>query len=117
MADAPETESPARASPWPVLVAVGLAVAELGVLFGAFPVAVGGVALLGASLAGFAAEGDVASRPRSLLVVAGALGAAGAVVFVATGFRTRGAAVLVGAALLVVLAAVDRFRAGAAAVE
>lgn len=96
------------ASPWPLFVAVGLAVAEAGVLFGVFAVAVAGVCCFGGAVAGLVAESDhVASRPRGLLAVAAPLAVLGGVVVAATTYETRGSAVLVGAGLLVALAAVD----------
>lgn len=99
-------ESPA-ASPWPPLVAVGLAVAEAGVLFGVFAVAVGGVSLFGGAVAGFVTESNHSTRPRALAGTAAVLGSVGALVAVATSYQTRGEAVLVGAGLLVGLAVVD----------
>lgn len=104
--------TPGRASPWPPLIAVGLAVAELGVLFGAFAVAVGGVCCFGGSVAGLVADsGHAGSRARSLVWVALVLGGAGALVVALTSYQVRGLAVLVGAGALVALAAVDRLRA------
>lgn len=101
----------AGASPWPPFVAVGLAVAELGVLLGVFAVAAVGVCCFGASVAGLVAESEhLASRPKALLAVAVPLAALGAVVVAATAYRTRGEAVLVGAGLLVALAVVDAVR-------
>lgn len=101
-------EASARASPWPPLVAVGLAVAEFGVLFGVFAVAVGGVCCFGASVAGLVADSEhVASRPRALVGVALLLGVAGGLVVAATTYQTRGMAVLSGAGLLVALGVID----------
>jgi len=45
-----------RASPWPLFVALGFALSELGVFIGLYPVAVGGILLLGASVAGILRE-------------------------------------------------------------
>lgn len=47
---------PRRASPWPLFVALGFALSELGVFVGLYPVAVGGILLLGASVAGILRE-------------------------------------------------------------
>ena len=67
------------ASPWPVFVAVGLPIAEVGILFGLVPLAVGGLLLFCGSIAGILREnGYVSSTWRglawlSVLVVAGGL--------------------------------------------
>ncbi|MFB6096776.1 MAG: cox cluster protein [Haloferacaceae archaeon] len=60
-----------RASPWPLFVALGLAVGELGILFNLFPVAVGGLLLLCGSVAGMGTESGYASTPWRALVVCG----------------------------------------------
>ena len=73
---------PARkASPWPVFVAVGLAVSEIGVfLDGLYPLAVAGLLLFVGSVAGIVAEAGYVDRPWPLLaglsVVLVVLGAA-----------------------------------------
>lgn len=62
-----------RASPWPLFVALGFALSELGVFIGLYPVAVGGILLLGASVAGILRESRYASdlwRPLAGLGVA-----------------------------------------------
>jgi hypothetical protein len=62
------------ASPWPVFVALGLALSEIGVFIGLFPVAVFGLLLFGGSVAGILTESGYAERPwPTLLVVGGAL--------------------------------------------
>lgn len=69
-----------RASPWPLLIAFGLALSELGVFVGLYPVAVGGLLLLGGSVAGILVESGYAGdlwRPLAGIGVAfGALGVA-----------------------------------------
>lgn len=60
-----------RTSPWPVLVALGLALSELGVFVGLFPVAVVGLVLFGASVAGALAATGYVDRP---LLGTGAIG-------------------------------------------
>lgn len=50
-----------RASPWPVFVAFGLVLSELGVLFGYASVAVGGLALFAASVVGILRESGYAA--------------------------------------------------------
>jgi len=69
-----------RASPWPLFVALGFALSELGVFIGLYPIAVGGILLLGASVAGILRESRYARdlwRPLAALgvvfVVAGTL--------------------------------------------
>jgi hypothetical protein len=62
------------ASPWPVFVALGLALSEIGVFIGLFPVAVFGLILFGGSVAGILTESGYAERPwPTLLGVGGVL--------------------------------------------
>lgn len=59
------------ASPWPLFVALGLPIAELGLLFGIIPLAVGGVILFGGSIAGMLGESGYVETPwRALGVIA-----------------------------------------------
>ncbi|MFB6123731.1 MAG: cox cluster protein [Haloferacaceae archaeon] len=51
------------ASPWPLFVALGIPVAELGVLFDVFPVAVAGLLLFCGSVAGLLRESEYVSSP------------------------------------------------------
>ena len=51
------------ASPWPVFVALGLALSEIGVFIGLFPVAVFGLILFGGSIAGILTESGYVERP------------------------------------------------------
>jgi hypothetical protein len=60
------------ASPWPLLVAVGFALTEVGVFLGLFPIAVGGVLLLGGSVAGILGESGYTRRPWRTLALLGA---------------------------------------------
>lgn len=56
-----------KASPWPVFVALGVVVSEVGVVLGLFPVAVGGLLLFGGTVAGILSEAGYVARPwRSL---------------------------------------------------
>lgn len=113
---------PPASSPWPVFVALGVASAEVGVLFGIVPVAVGGVLLFGGACAGIAREAGLAEGPwRPLLFVGGSIGAASALVWLlrspalapgalaaaarADGIAVR-AAVVLGAAVLLILAGI-----------
>lgn len=64
--------SPGRVSAWPVFVALGLAVAEVGIVMeGLYPLAVAGLLLFIGSVAGIVHEAGYVSRPWTLL---GALG-------------------------------------------
>jgi hypothetical protein len=54
-------------SPWPLIVVLGLVFAELGLLFNVFSVAVGGLLLFVASIAGIILESGYAERPWNLL--------------------------------------------------
>ena len=69
-----------KASPWPVFVALGVVVSEVGVLLGLFPVAVGGLLLFGGTVAAILRESGYVGRPwlalASLGVVLGGLGTA-----------------------------------------
>lgn len=73
-----------RASPWPLFVALGLAVSEVGVLFGLAPIAVGGLLLFGGSVAGIIQEAGYVERPWPLLAGIGVALLAGGALVVAT---------------------------------
>ncbi|WP_222919738.1 hypothetical protein [Natrinema sp. SYSU A 869] len=71
------------AKPWPVLVAVGLVGSEVGIVVDLLPVAVVGLVVFAASVAGILADADYVDRPLALatkfgvaFVVAGAVLAA-----------------------------------------
>lgn len=64
------------ASPWPVFVALGLALSEVGVFIGLFPVAVFGLILFGGSIAGILTESGYVERPWPTLLGVGAVLAA-----------------------------------------
>jgi len=67
-----------RASPWPLFVALGLVVSEVGVFLGLFTVAVFGLVLFGGSIAGILTESGYTSRPwPTLLGFGGVLAVAG----------------------------------------
>jgi hypothetical protein len=69
------------ASPWPMFVAFGLAISEVGVFIGIFPVAVGGLLLFGGSVSGILAEAGYVDTLWTVLQILGAvLVLAGAVV-------------------------------------
>lgn len=66
------TDRVERTSPWPVFVASGLVLSEVGVLFGVIPLAIGGIVLFGGSCAGILDEaGYVASPWRPLPAIGG----------------------------------------------
>ncbi|WP_396610268.1 cox cluster protein [Haloferax sp. S1W] len=92
------------ASPWPVFVALGIPLSELGLLFGIFPLAVGGLLLFCGSIAGMLKEsGYVESTMRSLVVLSVILFAfGGALAFTEISLVTRGYATIAAAALLLV---------------
>lgn len=58
-------------SPWPILVAVGLAGSEIGIVVDLFPVAVAGLVLFAASLAGILAESNHVGNPWRLATSVG----------------------------------------------
>ncbi len=110
-----------KASPWPVFVALGVVVSELGVVFGLFPVTVAGLVLFGGTVAGILTEAEYVSGPRSVLVgvgvllavlgaiaVVGSLGLSGltveALLDPANGFAYRGAAIVAAGAILLAIA-------------
>jgi hypothetical protein len=96
------------ASPWPLFVALGLPIAEVGILFDLFPVAVGGLLLFCGSISGLVDESGYSSSPwRPLVALAAcclAFGAAlvyfDAAVPPAIALDTRGFAVIAAGALL-----------------
>lgn len=68
-----------KASPWPMLVALGFVVSEVGVILGLFPVTVGGLLLFGGTVAGILSESGYVERTWvSLLAFGVFLGAFGA---------------------------------------
>lgn len=105
--------SESTSTPWPLLLAFGIAVAELGVFLGYAVVAVPGVALFGGSLAGAVAEaGYVRSRPQALALSGAALSLLGGVTVLATTLTLRGFSILVGGLVVSTLAVIDAQRSG-----
>lgn len=114
-----------KASAWPVFVALGLPIAEIGVLFGLVPVAVGGLLLFIGSVTGIVQESGYVDRPWNLLVGFGGVLVALGIVLVATqitalstaalgripsnGIALRGASVVVAGVIAVVAGSVGRF--------
>lgn len=106
-----EVAGPERhASPWPLLVALGVVVSELGVLFGVAVVAVAGLLVFVGSVAGVLTEAGYAASPWAPAAVLGlVLVAAGAaLVLVADGVTVRGLSVGTAGAVAVVAAVAGR---------
>jgi len=61
------------ASPWPVFVALGLAISEVGIVVGIFSVAVGGLLLFGGSVAGILKESGYVGQLWGSLLAFGIL--------------------------------------------
>lgn len=73
-----------RSSPWPVLIALGLVVAEVGILFGVALVGIGGLLLFGWSCAALLSDAGVtASGWRAVLATGTVLATAGGIVWAA----------------------------------
>jgi hypothetical protein len=91
------------ASPWPIFIALGIPIAELGIIFDLFPLSVGGLILFCGSVSGILQEaGYVASPWRTLGGFAVFLLAVGAAfTFTDLNLVTRGYAIIVTGALLV----------------
>jgi hypothetical protein len=94
------------ASPWPLFVAFGIPIAELGVLFNVFPVAVAGLLLFCGSIAGMLRESEYVSSPwLSMGVFAVILvGIGGAFAFTDIDLVTRGYAIITAGGLLALAA-------------
>lgn len=72
-----------KASPWPMFVALGFVLSEVGVILGFFPVTVGGLLLFGGTVAAILREsGYIASPWRALVSMGVFLGAAGGLLVV-----------------------------------
>lgn len=68
----PEPESAlseryAKSSPWPVVVALGLVISEIGILFGLYPVAIAGLVMFAGSISGIVYEAGYVASPWRLL--------------------------------------------------
>ncbi|WP_135829125.1 DUF7541 family protein [Halorussus halobius] len=94
-----------KASPWPLFVAFGLAIFEVGIVWPLFPVAVGGLLLFVGSVVGILRESGYVADPWKGLVAASALClAVGGAVTLTTGgsVRLRGLAILAGGVVVLV---------------
>lgn len=123
-----ETATPPRpkASVWPMLIAVGLAVSEVGVLFAVLPLSVFGLLLFAGGVAGIVTETGYVSQPWPALGGFGlVLVVVGAVLFVTNGggimqhgdliavpnsIAYRGVSIVVAGVLGAVLAVYGRLR-------
>jgi hypothetical protein len=92
------------ASPWPIFVALGIPLAEIGILFDVFVVAVAGLLLFCGSLTGLIREAGYAETAwRPLVVLAVPLIALGAALaFTDVNLVTRGYAIITAGGLLAV---------------
>lgn len=90
------------ASPWPIFVAFGIPIAELGILFDVFVVAVGGLLLFCGSLTGLIREAGYAKTAWRPLAAFAALLLAigGALVVTDVNLVTRGYAIITAGAFL-----------------
>ncbi|PSQ52334.1 cox cluster protein [Halobacteriales archaeon SW_8_65_20] len=67
-----ETAGTGKLSSWPLFVALGLAVGEVGVVMAVYPLAIGGLVLFAGSVAGILTESGYAERPwRALTALSG----------------------------------------------
>ncbi|WP_075936916.1 DUF7541 family protein [Halosegnis longus] len=74
---------PAKVSAWPLFVALGLAVGEVGVVMALYPLAIGGLVLFAGSIAGILTEAGYTERPwQTLTALSGVFVALGLVVVV-----------------------------------
>lgn len=88
-----------KASPWPLFVAFGLAIFEVGIVWPLFPVAVGGLLLFVGSVVGILRESGYVADPWKGLVASAVvcLAVGGAIALTTTGsVRLRGVAILAG---------------------
>lgn len=61
-----------KTSPWPIVVVFGLVLSEIGVLFGVYPIAVGGLTMFVGSVSGIVHEAGYVASPWRLLSGLGA---------------------------------------------
>jgi hypothetical protein len=92
-----------KASPWPLFVAFGLAIFEVGIVWPLFSVAVGGLLLFAGSVVGILRESEYIADPWKGLVTASVLCLAIGTLIVSTTTGTihlRGLAILAGGVVL-----------------
>ncbi|MFB1064126.1 hypothetical protein [Natrinema sp. H-ect4] len=66
------TDRTDAARPWPILVALGLVGSEVGIVVDLVPVAVGGLVVFAASVAGILADANYVDRPLAFAATVGA---------------------------------------------
>lgn len=92
-----------KASPWPLFVAFGLAIFEVGIVWPLFPVAVGGLLLFVGSVVGVLRESEYIADPWKGLVTGSVvcLGIGALIAYTTTGsVQLRGLAILAGGIIL-----------------
>ena len=92
-----------KTSPWPLFVAFGLAIFEVGIVWPLFPVAVGGLLLFVGSVVGVLRESGYVADPWKGLVAASVVcfAAGGVIAYFTTGsIRLRGLAILAGGVIV-----------------
>ncbi|WP_254763623.1 DUF7541 family protein [Natrinema marinum] len=82
------TERTDAARPWPLLVALGLAGSEVGLVVGLLPVAVAGLVVFAASVAGILADANYVDRPVAVAARLGVAFALGGAALIAHGTGT-----------------------------
>lgn len=120
------TDDRTAASPWPFLLAVGLVLSEVGVFVDLVPLAVGGLVLFAASIAGFVAESNHVTSPWPIVAGLGVVFVAGGALLYAVGtglltsagsdalvgLASRGVAIAVAGVIAVLGAVTGRYRDG-----
>lgn len=99
-------DRPVGTSPWPIFVALGIVLSEVGVLLGIRPVTVGGLLLLVGAAAGALHEAGYVSRPERAVGIGGVALVVIGLAFVAvdqTGTTVRGRSIVVAGALSLVV--------------
>ena len=96
-----------KASPWPLFIALGVPISEIGLVFNVLPIAVGGLLLFCGCLAGMLQEAGYIDAPwRALGVMALLLGGLGGAILyvnpqVGADMTMRAYAVLASAAVII----------------
>lgn len=57
-----------KSSPWPMLIALGIALSEVGIILGLIPIAVGGLVLLLGSIGGVLKETEYVTSPFPVFI-------------------------------------------------
>lgn len=73
-----------KTSPWPIVVVLGLVFSEIGIVFGFYPLAIGGLAMFVGSVSGIVHEAGYVASPWRLLSGLGVALCAVGVLIVAT---------------------------------